>query len=139
MVKKIQNILGMVNDMNLRIVFARFIIRIGDFIKSSAMMVMSSKDLVEFSRQSYAREKVVVDWSRPELVDHGLDDDEKKLLAIVPLKQGRLLLLGVGGGREAIPLAKIGFQVTGVDFIPEMIYKAKQNAYRYGLSIDGLV
>jgi ubiquinone/menaquinone biosynthesis C-methylase UbiE len=61
------------------------------------------------------------------------------LLDEVPVKEGRLLLLGMGGGREAIHLAKLGFEVTGVDFIPEMIEKARENISRQELQIELLV
>jgi SAM-dependent methyltransferase len=45
----------------------------------------------------------------------------------------------VGGGREAIPLAQKRFKVTGVDFVPEMVEKAKEIAASHGLKIEGLV
>jgi 2-polyprenyl-3-methyl-5-hydroxy-6-metoxy-1,4-benzoquinol methylase len=57
----------------------------------------------------------------------------------VPVKTGRLLLLGVGGGREAIPLARLGFEVTGVDFLPQMVQTAQENAARQGVHLEGLV
>ena len=47
--------------------------------------------------------------------------------------------MGVGGGREAIPLAQKGFEVTGVDFVPEMVAQAKANARRHNVEIEGLV
>jgi SAM-dependent methyltransferase len=72
-------------------------------------------------------------------VDSGLTADERDLLKDLPLKQGRLLLLGVGGGREAILLAQMGFEVTGVDFLPKMVEKAKENAARFNIKIEGLV
>ena len=125
--------------MRLRTALARLIIQVGSFTQSTALMVMRPDDLIEYSRQTYAGESKVAAWSSPDLVDVGLYANEKELLENLPLKQGQLLLLGVGGGREAIPLAEIGFQVTGVDFIPEMVDQAKQNAYRSGLAIEGLV
>jgi SAM-dependent methyltransferase len=45
----------------------------------------------------------------------------------------------MGGGREAIPLAQAGFAVTGVDFVPEMIERAKANAEEAGVRLKGLV
>jgi SAM-dependent methyltransferase len=125
--------------MRLRIIFGRLLIRLGRFIQSQALMVMRPNDLVEFSRQTYAREKMVEDLGRQDLVHPGLHPDEQALLAKLHLTGGRLLLLGVGGGREAIPLAKMGLEVTGVDFVPEMVEKAKENAARHGMRIEGLV
>lgn len=69
----------------------------------------------------------------------GLYPDEMALLEKVPLKQGRVLLLCVGDGREAISLVRMGFEVTGVDFVPEIVEKAKNNAVRCGLRFEGLV
>ncbi len=122
-----------------RIIFGRLMIRLGRFIQSLALMVMRPNDLVEFSQQTYAREKMVEGLGRADLMYTGLHPDEQALLARIQLTGGRLLLLGVGGGREAIPLAKMGFEVTGVDFVPEMVEKARDNASRHGVQMEGLV
>ena len=122
-----------------RIVLARLLIKIGRFIETAALMVMKPDDLIEYSRQTYAREQCISSWSKTDLVDSGLKNDEKELFNKLPLKQGRLLLLGLGGGREAIYFAKVGFQVTGVDFIPEMAEQAKKNTTRHDLAIESIV
>jgi SAM-dependent methyltransferase len=122
-----------------RIFFGRFLIRFGRFIQSLAVMVMKSGDLVEFSRLAYSNPAAWKEWTRKELVDSGLSQDEKNLLSIIPVKKGRLLLLGIGGGREAIPLAKMGFEITGVDFVPSFVQQSKQTLDRHGLTIEGLV
>lgn len=122
-----------------RITLGRFLIRLGKFVQSLAVMVMRPDDLVEFGRQMYTRPHNVASWGRPELVYRGLGLNETALLEHLPLKQGRLLLLGVGGGREAIPLAQMGFDVTGVDFVPGMVEKARENAAQRGVRIEGLV
>jgi SAM-dependent methyltransferase len=121
-----------------RVSLARGLLRLGAFIQSLSVMVMRPDDLVEFSRQTYARPNDVEAWSEDELVDSGLTDEEQDLLADVP-KKGTLLLLGVGGGREAIPLARMGFQVTGVDYVAAMVDRARENAARRGITIEGLV
>ncbi|OGP91736.1 MAG: hypothetical protein A2Z19_00980 [Deltaproteobacteria bacterium RBG_16_54_18] len=125
--------------MRLRIIFGRFLIRMGRFIQSLALMVMRPNDLVEFSRQTYAGEKMVEGFGRQDLAYPILHLDEQTLLDKLPLKKGRLLLLGVGGGREAIPLVKKGFEVTGVDFVSAMVEKARENAARHGVQMEGLV
>jgi ubiquinone/menaquinone biosynthesis C-methylase UbiE len=102
-------------------------------------MVMRPDDLVEFSRHTYARTQNVASWGSEELISCGLYPQEEKLLEQIPFKNGKLLLLGVGGGREAIPLAQSGFQVTGLDFVPEMVELAKKNASKFGIKLDGLV
>jgi len=125
--------------MGLRITLARFLIRFGRFIQSLALMVMRPDDLVEFSRQTYAKKDHVESWSSEEIIEAGLDTDEVALLDKIPLKDGRLLLLDIGGGREAIYLAKQGFDVTGVDFSEDMVKSAHENAQKRGVTISGLV
>ncbi|MFO7866210.1 MAG: class I SAM-dependent methyltransferase [Candidatus Aminicenantes bacterium] len=122
-----------------RVELGRFLIRLGNFIRSASLMVLRADDLIEFSRQTYARPKNIAAWVKPDFVDAGLNQEEKALLKKLPLTHGRLLLLGVGGGREAIPLIQMGFDVTGVDFIPEMLVKAKKNAVRHGVEMKGIV
>ena len=46
---------------------------------------------------------------------------------------GRALDLGCGTGTNVLTLAKHGWQVTGVDYVPRAIKKASQRIYRAGL------
>ncbi|MEQ8172041.1 MAG: class I SAM-dependent methyltransferase [Candidatus Eremiobacterota bacterium] len=98
---------------------------------------MKTDELQRLSRKLYTNS--VEGWSTETIIESGINQEEKSLLEEVPIKQGKLLLLGVGGGREAIFFARMGIEVTGVDFIPEMIKKTKENAIRYGVEIEGLV
>lgn len=125
--------------MSYRIKFGRSLLRLGSFIQSLPVVIMRPDDLVKFSRQSYNNPQDVESWSDDNLIDAGLDEDEQKLLSHIPIKNGELLLLGLGGGREAIHLAKMGFEVTGVDFIPAMVEKAKEKAISRGVKIKGIV
>lgn len=125
--------------MTTRITLGRFFLRLGGFIQSLAVIPMRPEDLVEFTRQFYAKSSELEYWSTNKLVDQGLNPIETKLLGQIPLTTGRLLVLGVGGGRDAIPLAKAGFTVTGVDYIPGMVKKAQENAARHGVQLEGLV
>src|SRR4030042_3268189 len=125
--------------MRLRISIARFLIQLGAFIESLSVVIMRPDDLIEFSHQTYARSHDVEVWADDTLVDSGLGDDDVDLLTAVPEKTGDLLLLGVGGGREAIPLARMGFRVTGVDYVAPMVERAKENATRRGVRFEGLV
>jgi 2-polyprenyl-3-methyl-5-hydroxy-6-metoxy-1,4-benzoquinol methylase len=125
--------------MGMRIRLARFLLQLADFIQSLPVVVMKPDDLVEFSRQSYDRPHNVEAWAEDGLVDSGLSREEAELIAEVPAATGNLLLLGLGGGREAIPLARMGFRVTGVDYVAAMVDRAKDNAARRGVQIEGLV
>ena len=125
--------------MNFRIRLGKFLIRLSSFVKSLPVVVMKPDDLVEFSRQSYNSEEDVESWAVDDLVDSGLAPDELDLLSDLPETTGDLLLLGVGGGRDAIALAMMGFHVTGLDYVPEMVERAVENAQKRGVQIDGLV
>jgi SAM-dependent methyltransferase len=124
--------------MRLRLSFARFLLKLGEFVQTLPVVVMRPDDLVEFSRQHYARPDLA-GWADGALVDSGLTAEELDLLDALPAKTGHLMLLGVGGGREVIPLARMGFRVTGVDFVSEMVERAKENAACRGICIEGLV
>jgi SAM-dependent methyltransferase len=114
-------------------------LRTSKLIESLSLMAMRPDDQLEFSRETYARPHNVAAWGSDDFTQGGLDPDEQKLLDKLPFKRGRLLLLCVGGGREAIPLAQAGFSVTGVDFVPEMVEQARTNAEKAGVRFDGLV
>ncbi|GEM_PF-1662464 len=49
------------------------------------------------------------------------------------LKPGMCLDIGCKSGRVALPLAKAGFDVVGIDFVQEAVFCAKKEAQRQGL------
>ncbi len=52
---------------------------------------------------------------------------------------GRAVTLGCGVGRESIALARLGFDVTGVDFSPTAIDRARKMADRAGVTVRFVV
>jgi SAM-dependent methyltransferase len=59
----------------------------------------------------------------------GLYPIEERLFAKhLPAAPARILDLGCGGGREAIPLARKGYDVLGLDLSPRFVRIARQNA-----------
>ena len=48
---------------------------------------------------------------------------------------GRLLDVGCGYGRVALPLAQLGYDVTGVDIAPNLLREARRDAVRLGLQL----
>jgi len=125
--------------MRARVAFARSLLQLGGFIQSLAIMVMRPRDLLEFSRQNYSKPKVLEIWGDESRICEGLYPVESALLEKVPVGGGRFLVLAAGGGRDSISLAQRGFDVTGVDFVPEMVEKAKENAAKRGLNLSFLV
>ena len=122
-----------------RVAMGKFLIRTGRFIQSLAVVVMKPRDLIEFTRLTYAHPRDLQGWADRDLVDSGLTPAEDSLLKRIPLAGGRVLVLGSGGGREAIVLARRGFDVTGVDNVVGMAEKAKENAAERGLNVRFLV
>jgi SAM-dependent methyltransferase len=121
-----------------RIGLARGLIRLGGFVQSLAVAVMRPRDIIESSRLNYGRADVGDIWAHDDLVDRGLDKDEQGLLGQVPIRQGRLLVLFGGGGREAIAFAHAGFDVTSIDFSATLSKKVRAHAVRHRVHIEAL-
>jgi SAM-dependent methyltransferase len=71
------------------------------------------------------------------LYDHDLVDDPGDLdlyLALAARGGGRVLELGVGSGRLAVPLAAAGYRVTGVDRDAAMLARARARAAAAGVT-----
>ncbi|MDN5212226.1 methyltransferase domain-containing protein [Fulvivirgaceae bacterium BMA12] len=54
-------------------------------------------------------------------------------------QRGQLLDMGCGQGRDAIPLARLGYNVTGVDHSKVGIAQMKKTAQAENLSLKGMV
>lgn len=99
---------------------------------------MRPKDLIRFGRISYSKQSSISSWASTEFIESGLFSGEIELFEVLPTQSGKLLMLGMGGGREAIFLAKAGFHVTGVDFVEEHIKKALSYARQIGIQLQGI-
>lgn len=55
------------------------------------------------------------------------------------IEPGRAITLGCGLGRETIYLAKKGFEVTGLDFSPTAIKRARRKAIAEGVEVQFIV
>jgi len=122
-----------------RVAIARFLFRAGRFLQSLPVAIMRPKDLVAFSRHVYSQPHMVRMYGEPSCVDSGLSPQEKELVQLLPPQPGRLLLIGSGGGRDAIGLARLGFEVTALDFSPEQVRAAESNSQRHGVKLHFLV
>src|SRR5438105_12134209 len=74
-----------------------------------------------------------------DLQDEGYYDDYPLTEQWARSLGGPLLDLACGTGRIALRLAAQGYQVTGVDVVPEMIERARQKAAKQALSIEWVV
>ena len=122
-----------------RVVIARFLLRAGRFLQSLPVAIMRPKDLIAYSRHVYSQPHMVRMYSEPSCVESGLSPQEKELVHHLPSPPGRILLMGSGGGRDAIGLARLGFEVTALDFSPEQVRAAEGNARRHGVKLHFLV
>lgn len=122
--------------MSLRIKSGKLLISIGEFIKSLAVVMMNPDNLIEFGRRSYSKPVAVSSFSDRRLLEDGLFMDEERMLKNTFLNSGKILILGVGGGREAIALAKMGYEVTGTDFVEEMCNSALRNGEKAGVKFN---
>ena len=84
-------------------------------------------DTTHFDRLFEFYQAGPVPWDQP--------DPPPEVLAIAPtLPAGRALDLGCGLGRAAMYLGRLGWQVDGVDFIPQAITEATNRANQTGLT-----
>ncbi len=119
--------------MRFRITASKIFLKFGEFIKSIAVAVMKPEDLIEFGKTTYKKHLSISAFSDPKLLSDGLGINELKILENIPPEPGRLLVLGMGGGREAIALSKMGYDVTGTDFVKEMCESALVNGKNAGV------
>ncbi len=79
-------------------------------------------------RERYDSGQEHVFWGQ-DVIRHGLYPIEQTLFErFLPKPPARILDLGSGGGREAIPLARMGYSVLGVDLSPKLVELARRNA-----------
>ncbi|MDQ6642086.1 MAG: methyltransferase domain-containing protein [Actinomycetota bacterium] len=77
--------------------------------------------------------------------DHGLADPATRaawrtlLLGVLPGAPARIVDLGCGTGTLSVLLAQEGYDVTGLDFSPAMVARARTKAEAAGVSLDLVV
>lgn len=64
------------------------------------------------------------------------DPNQLLVKEVVDLQPGRALDLACGEGRNAVWLARHGWHVTGIDFSPVGLAKARRLAARYDVDVD---
>jgi len=123
----------------LRIKISLFLNKAGKFLQEFPIFFLKPSQLKKISGKSYGTPASIDLWTGKDFIDMGLFPGEKELFELLPRKKGDLLLLGIGGGREALVLGKSGFKITGVDFIKELVEKAVEYGENSGIEINGVI
>ncbi len=121
--------------MRINIYLAKMLIKASRLVRSAAILSLRSDDLIRFSRMTYERPDIRRIWAQDALIDEGLNENERDLVARLPQEPGELLLLGMGTGREALCLGRAGFHVTGVDFVEDYLRVAEKKATALGVAL----
>jgi SAM-dependent methyltransferase len=121
--------------MRFRIALARFLLRAGGFLRMLPVVVLRPADMVDWSRQAYERGSRAYRIAND--VDDGLTPDELEMWQRVPVRAGRVLILGGGGGREAVWFARQGWQVAAVDFSAQMLEQARESMAQRQFAFEG--
>ena len=120
--------------MNLRVLIASQMLKLGAFFQCLLVAVLRPSDMSEWARARYDRQSG--EWNLHNNPDQGLSEDEQVLWERVPARAGRILILGGGGGREAIFFARQGLQVTAFDLSDGMLAQARAMMQARGLAIE---
>jgi SAM-dependent methyltransferase len=117
---------------------AMFILRAVRAFNSFAAVIMRPEEMVDYVKRVYNEENGddFQAYSESEFVKRGLMPWEETVINKYVDKRDSFLVLGAGGGREAIALAKRGFKIVGIDSSELMIKAAKENAASEGVEVD---
>lgn len=113
-------------------------VRSGRFFRALSMFVLKPEDMIQLTRQHYASKSVIEGYSDEALLNGGLGREELELFELIPVKRGRLLILGIGGGRDIIGLGHTGHELYGADYVPEMVSKALNHCSGRGIAFHGV-
>lgn len=110
------------------------LIKLSRWLRYLSIIILPPKEIVNLAK-IYYRKKAAKDCNE-DIIGSGLNKFEEEVLEKDLRERGKILILGCGTGRESIALAKLGFDVVGVDMVEESIRKAKENSAKEGLLID---
>lgn len=97
-----------------------------------ALAILPPTQILERIKRYYERQ--CEHWSSEVAVARGFNRFEEELLARELREPCDLLIVGCGGGREALAFAARGFRVVGVDMVEAMVERARQHAAWRGLN-----
>jgi len=113
--------------------FSNFFYKLARFL---CVCILGPDDLIALTRHCYALPAYLKGYAGQNEADFSLDETEKYFANKYLTPGNRILVMGCGGGREAIALAKMGFEVTGVDIVPECVKIARENTLKIHLKAD---
>ena len=123
---------------NLFLVLSKCADRVTRFFASFLAVIMTPKEILDYTKGAYNK-TLFFDYSNTDYIKRGLFPWEKYVVDKYAVRKGSFLILGAGGGRESIALAKLGYKVLGMDSSENMIRVARENATKEGISIDFLL
>ena len=115
-----------------KIVFAKIVYKIKKLFNPEFLVPEQKKAIVSV-REKYNQEEEV-NLHRTS-VNEGLEEWEEYFFRKYMNKKGKVLDIGCGAGREAIALAKLGFEVIGIDISDHMIKAAIEESKSYDCHI----
>lgn len=117
---------------------AMFMMKAVRAFNSFAVVVMRPGEMADYVKRVYREENGdhFRGYTESQFVKQGLMPWEEKVINKYVDQKDSFLVLGAGGGREAIALAKRGFKIVGIDSSELMVRAAKENAAREGVEVD---
>lgn len=112
-----------------RMRFAIFLLKASDRFERFLPLFLTPEALIQLNQWYF--KKYSQGWI--ELASEGLFDHEKELLKQFAIKPSQALCLGAGGGREVFGLVDLGFEVVGIEQVPELVHAAKSYAAKNNL------
>src|SRR3989442_15547617 len=106
--------------------------RVASLPRQFALIIWTPSEIARYSRADWNGWPTVQGYAR---TDHWLDWMEQALVERYFPKNGELLNLACGAGREALLLARRGLRVTACDWSPPMIAEAQRRARESNLPV----
>lgn len=110
-----------------------FLFKLGNLFYQFTMLCRKPEQLLHLTREAY--QGSVEQFGCAKFVTRGFTPQEQRIYSNYITEKGTILVVGCAGGREAIPFAKAGHAVFGIDYIPDLIETAKKWAENLGLDI----
>jgi len=101
---------------------------------SVILILLNSSELEEQVKEYHHQPLSLESWGGSDVRTRGLSDRESHFVTKYLKGKKRCFVFGCGGGRESIALAKLGFEVTGIDSSRELVENAKEHASALSLS-----